>query len=437
MSLVRWPFADVLARIGSLRRGAVGRLTQGAVMAQLIGLATSPLTARLFSPAESGAAAVFITLLTIPVALASLRLEGAIAVPATREARSAVLRSALLLLPLTALVSLVIFVAIRRPLAAWLEEPRIVEFVWAAPLVVLSLGAFQALSAWATREGLFVELSRIPVSRSVQQLAFQICGGVFASGSAWVLVTGHVVGGASGTLGLWRAMRDRVRSDWTSMGPQQRVRAHLSKFRGFASYGSLGAGLNYAGSGFPLVAIGLLHGPEGAGLYRWGQLLVWIPVTALVSSISSVYSARFASMLNEKPSALPAVRQRMTVRLVGLALVVAVGSLLLPAVVPILLGARWSESGTLAVLSVPAIALSVITTPTGCLPLLGRNDWQLWWEASRLGLMGAAFLFCSHQETDVRGTTVAFTVALGVGYCLHWVLNDLAVQRALRVKDSQ
>jgi O-antigen/teichoic acid export membrane protein len=431
LTWVRKTFADLLARVRTLRTGAVGRLTQGAILAQLIGLATSPISARIFGPAESGAAAVFITLLTIPIALASLRLDGAIALAATRSERSAVLHSALALLPLTALTSLLVFVGVRRPLAEWMDEPRIVEFVWIVPLVIIAIGTFQALSSWATREGLFEVLAGIPVRRSVQQLGFQLTGGLLTGGSAWILVSGHVIGGTGGSFRLWRAIQARVREDWSSRAAGDGVVKHLRRYREFVSYGALGTSLNYAGAGIPLVAMGLLHGAEGAGLYRWGQLLVWIPATAVVASVSSVYSAHFAATLHEAPSQLLSLRRNMTTRLIGLATVIGLGAVLLPFIVPVLLGARWAESGILALISFPAIAASIVTTPTCALPLLGRNAWQLWWEAVRLVLMGLAFVLCSRLKTDVQSTTVVFTVALAAGYVLHWVLNELALRRAI------
>jgi hypothetical protein len=151
----------------------------------------------------------------------------------------------------------------------------------------------------------------------------------------------------------------------------------------------------------------------------------------VVASVSSVYSARFAATLHEAPSQLLSLRRNMTTRLIGLATVIGLGAVLLPFIVPVLLGARWAESGILALISFPAIAASIVTTPTCALPLLGRNAWQLWWEAVRLALMGLAFVLCSRLKTDVQSTTVVFTVALAAGYVLHWVLNELALRRAI------
>lgn len=414
-------------RIRGSLQGPVGRLTAGSAAAQAVGLLVSPITARVFSPAESGAAAVFVTLLSVPIALASLRYEAAIAVPSQREDRSALLRLSLFIAPLVALITLALLVLLKHHLVSWLQEPRIAEFIWFAPFLIVLMGWSQALSAWATREALFRELAAIPIRRVAQQLVFQLGAGVWSSGAAWVLVAGHAIGGVGGSVSIWRRIKDRVLNDWR--GASTPLVDVARRFRSFPVLNAPGTALNYVGAGIPLLAIGALHGTEAAGLFRWGQLLLWIPMTALVGAISSVYGVEAARLLHENVAALRSRRRQMTRRLALLACCISAAAVLLPFVVPVVFGARWGESGVLAVISLPAVASSLLTTPTGSLHLYGRNDLQLAWEALRATLTVAAYFTCRILETSLRESTAIIAVAMTVGYLVHWALNEWMTRR--------
>jgi O-antigen/teichoic acid export membrane protein len=424
---VRAGASTVVESLRSMLLRPVGRLTIGSAAAQALGLLLSPLTARIFAPADSGAAAVFVTLLSVPVALASLRYDAAIAVPATRAERSAMLKLSLLIAPAVGLVTLLVLLVLRDRIPGSLSDPKYALFVWYAPLLVVCVGWAQAVSAWAYREGMFDQLAAVPIRRSAQQMAFQLLVGWWSRGAGWVLVLGHAIGSAGGGMRIWRAVRESVLGDWQKSDVSLRTLA--VRFKSFPLLNAPGAGLNLLGAGLPLLGIGALHGAEAAGFFRWAQLLFWIPLAALVQALGSVYGASVARMVAEDVGQLLPSRHRVTGRLLALTGVVSVMAFTLPTLVPIVFGARWAESGTLAILSLPAVAASIVTTPTGCLPTLGRNDLQFWWEASRLALTAGAYLFCKTHGTTLRESTLVFALALCVGYVAHFALNEWVLRR--------
>ncbi len=194
-------------RWAKLPGGAFGRrvvtLASGTAAAQLLLALAVPLLARLYTPADYGALAVYASTLAVLVVVASLRYETAIPLADDDEIAGSLLALAFVLLAVTAaIVSLLVWLAGDAFVAA-VRVPALRPYRWLIPVGFLATGTYQALSYWAIRRGEFARLARARLGQGTGQVVTQVALGFARTGAPGLLI-GDVVAPAAGARRLPR-----------------------------------------------------------------------------------------------------------------------------------------------------------------------------------------------------------------------------------------
>jgi lipopolysaccharide exporter len=404
------------------------RLTAGTAFAQMIGILAAPITARLFHPAEVGVASVFTSLLTVPLAVVTLRYDYAVPLPQTPRDRDNLLALCAILLPFGSLLFGGLMYGGCDYFASWMDEPQLRKFAWLFPIALLLMGAVQLVTNWANREQQFPLLMRALFVQSGGQVGIQLASGVITGGSAWCLVIGQILGSSLSFGMLLTGMWNRM---WELVGSLDRreMKRLAWKYRSFPLLNSWSSLLNYGMAAFPLVAMASLHGMAAAGHYRYAQMFLLLPVGALTSAIQNVYYSEAARLMHESPESLLSRRRQTTRLLLGISAGVMVLSALLPFLVPLVLGPKWSSAGWMALGASVGTVAGLIATPTGGLALLGFNHWLVGWEFGKaVSTLGAAGLAWS-LGWGPQGTVLAFSVASCANFVAYYYINELAVRQ--------
>jgi O-antigen/teichoic acid export membrane protein len=415
---------------GSFSR-AVVHLASGNAGVQAIGLLTAPITARIFAPAESGLAAVFLNLTAIASGLACARYDQAIPLPESRATRLDLLALCLRILPLTVALSILIVSFAGRALANLLNEPALENYLVLLPLAILLTAVTQMLSNWFTREAEFGVIVRSKLRQSVLQIGFQISTGALTHGSVWILLWGSVLGNVAAVVTCLRRLGADVTGIW-----QRAKCATLSpvahRYRQFPLFNSWSAVVDSLGQTLPVFIMTSLHGAQETGWLRMAQTLVSLPVAAVSSAVANVYWSEAARRAAEAPHTIRSLYLRTTVGLaVGGALLV-LGSLVLPALVPVVFGSRWGEAGSYAVVMAFPAACALLSAPAVNLATLGFNHWEAGWVIVRLALTAIAATVAHKFDLSPLATLQALATALVAGYGLLIVLNLVAIREFLR-----
>ncbi len=416
-SRVRNPFARGLFTVSA-----------GSAAVQLIGILSSPLTARVFSPAESGLAGVVTSLIAVCAGIACLRYEQAIPLPASREGRLRIMGLCLLVpLVLVPLVALALLLG-RGSIVAILGEPRVAPFVMLVPVGILLTAVFNILSQWYTREQDFKAIVQTRLQQSTGQIGFQLSVGFLTGGQAWVQIVGYLLGFMLGIQGFlrrdWGLIR-RIRGafHWEEM------RRDARSYRKFPLYNSWSSLLDTLAPTLPLYVLASLFGTAEAGHFRMAQMLVMLPIVALSSGITSVYWSESARLAQENPGELRRLYLKITRRLIGVGVVLVLGSAVLPFLVPIIFSPQWKESGYFAIIMAFPAAGSLVASAAVNLSLLNFNHWESIWIVCRLGVLITAAGVCYYLGLPPRMVLGALASVLVVGYVALVWLNVLAIDR--------
>ena len=173
-------------------------LATGTTIAQAIPLAITPILSRLYTPAEFGVFALFLSLLAVLSAAGTARYELAVILPDQEEDADALVWICLGVALLVSLVTLVLAVLFNTPIARMLGNPRIGPWLYAIPFGIMLTSSFNTLNYWMNRRKKYRLMGESRIVRSGTT-------GVTSLGLGWAqagaggLIFGNLIGQAAAT----------------------------------------------------------------------------------------------------------------------------------------------------------------------------------------------------------------------------------------------
>lgn len=366
---------------GSFAR-SVGILASGTVVGQGVAVLASPVLTRLYSPESFGLFSTFAAVLSILVALSSLRYEMAIPLPESDDDAVGVLALSLVLVLITGLVTAMVLVLLQfsgSPAGAaggpgW-------SHWWYLPIGVVLAGGYQAVNYWAVRKGMFGAISRTKMERGVVSTLGQVLLGLL-QGGAGGLVVGHVLGQGSGTLTLVsRSLRQPGGPRRPSPLDLLRLAARFRRFPLFSSWSSVANALSVQ---LPILLLGLFFSPAVVGLYALGVRVLQTPMSLIGSAIGQVFFGRAADARRSGLLAELSLSTYRTLVQFGVPVIAFIGAAA-PLLFGWLFGAEWAAAGHYAQWLTPWLCLVFVGSPLSTLPaIMERQGASLAFDASLL-----------------------------------------------------
>jgi lipopolysaccharide exporter len=366
--------------------GAFGRsvvtLASGTAIAQLLLALAMPVLSRLYTPADYGALAVYSSTLAVLLVLASLRYEAAIPLPEDDEVAVSLLVLAFLLLAaMTALVSLVVWLA-GGAFVTVVKVPALRPYLWLIPLGFIGAGTYQALSYWAIRRREFGRVAQTKLRQAGGQIVAQVTLGIVGTGAPGLLI-GDMIGRVAGGGGLALLfLRERpharvTRSTLAEVAARYRRFPLLTTWSGLLNIGSLQ---------LPSIVFSASFGVAAAGLYALSFKMLVLPTMLVGQAVGQVFLSRAATLARE-PERLRQLTERTALALFACGLpvfgAVALGG---PQLFAIVMGSEWEQAGRYAQILAPWFIVWLVSSPLS--GLLNVREWQ-----------GSALVFTAFEFT--------------------------------------
>lgn len=329
-------------------------LAGGTAIGQIMLIVSSPLLTRMYRPADFGVLAVFVSLLSFLLGIASWRYQMAIPLADSQEGVVSLLILCLgILVLMTGLMGLVL-VLFGSHIVRWTNAPDLGHYLWLLPISFLGAGGFQILTSWAIRNGEFAALARTRIGQSVGQVGSQLVIGLLTTGAIGLLL-GDAVGRATGTTGLARQAWRQLREHAPAVGVREI--AHIAnRYRRFPLI-SAGSGLiTSAGFQLPLLLVASFYGPAVVGWFALCQRLISMSFVLVASSVGTVYLGEAARVAQIHPDRLMhlfwATVSRSFLIAIGIATMISIAA---PFTFGTIFGEQWTDAGRYAqVLAVAA-----------------------------------------------------------------------------------
>lgn len=407
--------------LGSVARNLV-MVGAGTALGQAATVVAAPILARLYDPEAFGLLSVYAAVLSVLVAIASLRFDFAIPIAAEDDdAAHLLVLSVALAFGASILVGFVVIVWGAQVSAALGAAP-LAELLWLLPISLLAASITQALASWAVYHRWFPALARLRAIQGVALAACQVVLGLLRGGAGGLIV-GDVAGRVVGTGQLLRALLASLRSTELSRG---RLRRTAREHWGFARVMTVASLLSALSLQVPFLLIPALFDLESSGQFFLAYRVLILPASLVAAAVSQVFfgeaSHRRADSLSLHDLAFDIAVSLFVFSIPTYGIIAVGGSALFAAV----FGDQWALAGTYAQIMAPSLVVWSVASPISTLPLVGRREREsLAFTAAELGLRAAALGFGAVVHSLTAGLVALSLTAV--------LLNIAAIWRFLRV----
>ena len=391
-------------------------LGQGAVVL------AAPVLTRLYDPQAFGLLSVYAAVLSVLVAIASLRFD--FAIPIAADAVEAVHLVALsVVLALAASIVLGgLLLAWGGQLAAALGAAAFTPFLWLLPIGLFVLSVAQALSGWAVFHRSFPMLGRWRAMQGLGQATGQVVLGLLHAGPIG-LILGDMVGRSFGMHRLLYSLLGALRTTEIS---RSTIGRYARERWGFARVMTTASLLNALTTQVPFLLIPAAFGLQASGQYFLAYQMLVLPASLVAAAFNQVFFGE-ASSRRAEPKRLHDLAHNAAVSLLVFSIptytIVALGG---SALIVIAFGTQWREAGLYVQIMAPFLILWSVTNPLSSLLLVGRREREsLAFTASELVLRTGAL--------GIGIVVHSLTVGIVMLSAVSVLLNVGALWRFLRV----
>ena len=343
------------ARTGVARQ--VLTLVSGTLLAQAIAFVAQIGVARLYTDADLGYLGLFTSAAALGAAVAGVRFDLSIVLPAPGDeasARSLFRLSSRCVLVASALATLV--AACARPWVSVRYGEALAGWMLAAGVSILFLAQGQVCSYWLTRHRRFRVLASSSVVRSLGIAALQLVCGALASGGLGAAIGATLAGQGIAVAYLSWCVRDARVGEASDPS----LREVASRYRKMALVGVPNVVVDaLRTSAIPMLIAS--YSVASLGQFNMAWMALQAPVALIAGALSQVYLPR----LSDTPvGEMTRVVCRVGATALGASIpVFALIAGISPWLFPVVFGGRWEEAGYFARSLAPWLALTVATSP--------------------------------------------------------------------------
>ncbi|MBI2389034.1 MAG: oligosaccharide flippase family protein [Deltaproteobacteria bacterium] len=410
-------------------------LVSGTVAAQALLIGAVPILSRIFAPSAFGLFAVYSMLMSLCAYVVSGRYELAVVIPQDDADAASLVRIAMRLGALGAMVLFAVALVARRPLATILGQSELSPWLLLLPASVWFTVATQTLNLWFARIEQFRAISTnrilVALSTTVASLAFGWLGWRSA-GLLLGLVLGQAIGVAAYAAAAAVSMRERgLRSD------SARMRLLMRRYSDFPRYSVVADAIGFAGGMMPVLLMGPTFGGVAVGHYSLTQRMLGAPSGLVGNAFAEVFRQRASRELAESGNCRETWKQTAReLLIVGVPLFLIV-VLIGPGLAPRLLGSKWAGVGPFVSSLGVLYAISFVASPLGRTLQFGEKQrTDLGWQVVLFLLTTSAIVF-GCQTRSLLTTLWTFVLAYSSMYVVYLVLSYRAASRMTRRGDGE
>jgi len=340
----------------------------GTTIAQAIPVLISPILSRLYTPDDFGVLALFMSIAAVISVVATGRYELAIMLPEKKRDAYNILALAIILTLLVSVLTLILVIIFKSPVALFFDEPGIEPWLFLLPVVVLFAGIFQSFNYWSTRQKTFKRNAAGRVSQSAVMSITNLSMGIAKAGS-FGLVLGYVLGQVVAALVLaWQTIFNL--KEFRKKVTQREIIEIAKKYRNFVKINSPHAFVDSLQNNVIIYLVMYFFSKTILGSYSFAFRVLKAPVGLIGNAIYQVFYQKATEALNNGQPIQPLVsRIYRNLFLIGFP-VFFILFLFAPPVFTFVFGEEWKISGEIAQILMPWLFLNFMANPVSSIAII-------------------------------------------------------------------
>lgn len=366
----------------------VATIAGGAVAAQAITMAFSPINTRLFGPEAYGIQGLFLSIAGFLATMAALSYPIAIVLPKNDADAIGLGRVSLCLGVLLSVMVTIVLFFYGHEILAFLNAEELTSLMYLLPVAMLISVVSAVVSQWLIRKQAFSFTARATAAQAL--LVNTIKAGLgFVHPTAAGLILVNTFGGlftaALMMLGC-RGVAPGGKAEVNTSRPVSRAWAIAKQHRDFPLLRTPQALLNAASQSLPIALLAAYFGPHSVGFYAIASSVLAVPAGLIGGSVMQVFYPRVSeAVLRGENARTLIVKATLGLALAGVLPVVAVIATG-PALFELVFGSEWRMAGVYAQWLSPWLFFQCINKPAvSAIPALGLQGGLLVYEVFSSG----------------------------------------------------
>ncbi|WP_201588659.1 lipopolysaccharide biosynthesis protein [Psychrobacter pulmonis] len=378
---------------GSTFKGML-TLALGSGAARIVGIASIPIVTRIYSPADYGLLALYISIVSILVPIATLRYSTAIPLPKTDALAINIVALGLLLIAIYSAILLSLLFLFSETILAWFDMAELAQWWWLIVLGVAGTASYELFSLWTTRKKQYKVMAKTQLSQSLIGSTAKIVLGLLAIKPIGLII-GQFFAQSAGIGGLIKASA----KDFKRLMPEinrKRVKMLAIYYRDFPYFRLPSQLLLQVSSNAPILMMASLYSRELTGQLSLAIMAISIPTGLVGQSMAKAFYAEIAAVGKRDLVKVRAITIDVQKKLflVGVPLTVLM-MLLAEPLFKLVFGEEWKLAGKYATILAPFILLQLTSSPL----------------MQVLNLIGGQLLFLVINIVRVLGLAAIFMLA--------------------------
>ena len=335
-------------------------LISGTVIAQIIPVALQPLLRRIFTPEDFGVFAIYMSLLGMLAAIASLKYESTIILPKRDKDAAHLLVGSIIVVFSFSIIFLVLIFFLKNSLIDYFNFPPAIEqWLYLLPLSAFIFTSYQAMNYWLIRKNRFKASAVNKVIRRTAEGGTQTGLGFSTVSSG--LIIGNIIGDSINFLsGIFQIKRSSFNLKSVRL---PRILYLLKRYKEFPLYSGVPSFLNTISLLVPVLIITRSFDEEIAGFYSLSQMVLALPLALVSVSVSQVLLQQLSEKI-KSTSSINSIVTRLALVLTGLSIPFILIILFFgEALFDFFFGIDWRVSSDITQILIYAYALKFIVSP--------------------------------------------------------------------------
>lgn len=393
-------------------------ILSGNIAAKAIGILSTPIITRLYSPEDYGVFSVFLSIVAIVGSLATLRYAITIPLADSDKAADDIIKLCLFITLLVSILSYgIVFFAGEHITQAFHVE-KLSSYLWVLPLAFFATGVYQTFNNWAVRERDFKLITKTILSRSIYGAVGKVILGLIGL-KPLGLIIGLLIQEVSGNFVFVKRFL-RARPSFFRKLDLSSMKVQAVRFRKFPLIQSWSQLILSLGAQLPVLLIGYFYDIKTAGVFGLAQNMINMPMNLIGQSVSQVYYAEIAKFgkKNKNKIYILTVSVMKKMLLVGL-IPTLILLLFSPWLFELVFGTQWKAAGIYSQILASMILFRFVSNPiASVLNVMEKQSIQLFLNSIRVILVVFVFYMSSVYELSPIKAVLLFSVTVSVYYIL-------------------
>jgi len=399
-------------------------LVSGTVLAQVIGIFTTPIVSRLYEPKAFGEYAIIISTSSIVLSIATLGLNSVIMVPESDDESKEVFMVAFITMLVLSTVILIILIIVSPFIRFFNIE---MNYILACTLVycfVVINSISGLLNIYINRRGLNKVLFYNSLIGALATLCISIPLGLLDIGGVGLLIAALFAGVASIIQMVYHA------SPFKGIPSFATFKNIYLKYKEFILYQYPSNFIGDFAIQLPVQAFSTMFGSANLGSYSMNEKILGIPIRIIGAPINTVYF-RTASEYYKKGKSLADFTFSLIIKIMLIALFPIIVTVIWgEQIFSLILGPNWGEAGKLAGFLIVQYVFMFCATCTSYLRVvIGKQKVNLIISILKVTIIGLSIFLGIYIFGDLFNTIIFFTIGSSLYLIIDMAINFYCLEK--------